>query len=204
MCSSTEHSGWCSLSLILHNLSKSLLLRTGLPKIWYLPTERVCKLPVVPSSTSLDTGNKLLSHLQLAKRMCRAPSLIPSVTGRLLSHVAMWDWERIFFWPSLPDSGPIPGVYNKWSYIKHSSFQDALLLRVFFPSLSMPTVNYSWRLYFPELNMLWLPPIPQNKYTHRKHYDSLSKYILGVTASQEKLKNNWLQVKGGTTLWLKL
>ena len=52
--------------------------------------------------------------------------------------------------------------------------------------------------YFPGLNMLWLPPTPKHIYTHRKHYDSLSEYILGVTVSKQKVKD------GATTLWLKL
>lgn len=58
--------------------------------------------------------------------------------------------------------------------------------------------------YFPGLNMLWLPPTPKHKYTHRKHYDSLSEYILGVTASKQKVKDTDWEVKGATTLWLKL
>lgn len=52
--------------------------------------------------------------------------------------------------------------------------------------------------------MLWLPSTPKHIYTHRKHYDSLSEYILGVAASKQKVKDTDWEVKGATTLWLKL
>ena len=78
-----------------------------------------------------------------------------------------------------------------------------LLLGVLFPSLSTPTVNYSWTLTSQDsicYHCLLLP----NIYTHRKHYDSLSEYILGVTTSRQKIKDTDWQVKGATTPWLKL
>lgn len=73
---SSEHSGGCALPLILQNLLKSLLLRTGWPRIWYLPTEGVAKLLLVPFSTPLDTGNTLFSYLQQVRKIGRAPGLI--------------------------------------------------------------------------------------------------------------------------------
>lgn len=76
MCSSSEHSGGCALPLILQNLLKSLLLRIGLPTIWYLPIEGVAKLLLVPFSTPLDTGNTLFSHLRQARKIGRASGLI--------------------------------------------------------------------------------------------------------------------------------
>lgn len=69
MCSSSEHSGGCALLFILQNLLKSPLLRISLPTFWYLPTEGVAKLLLVPFSTPLDTGNTLFSHLQQARKI---------------------------------------------------------------------------------------------------------------------------------------
>ena len=87
---------------------------------------------------------------------------------------------------------------------KYYSLQNALLLRVLFPSLSTPTVNYSWRLLFPRTQYAMTASYSQT-YIHTENttipYPST---FWELKTSRQKIKNTDWEVNGATTLELKL
>lgn len=159
----------------------------GLFPVLWRPLVPICPQTLVWPQTHSPLPDPHLNNGHEVRRLWRTPKASGGFTSLRSTRPTL---DHL---PTLPD--PTLDICNKLRYMKHYNLLNTLQSGIFFLFWPRNTKLSAWRLNFPGLNALWLPPLHNTKHPERTRLPNPS------TLQTENSVTGWQRRKTQYSTW---